>query len=443
MLLLTILLAGSPPDTLRADAASGDTRHLGAAIGGMVAGNAGVWAFNRFIMNEDWARVGPRSWKRNWDLGFEFDDNQFLMNQFAHPYHGSLYFNAGRAQGFTFWESAPLAIVGSLMWEYMAETYRPSLNDFFNTSLGGIALGEVTHTLAGLVRDNSATGAGRVGRELGAGVLDPVGFFTRVIRGEAFRAGPHPAGRQPELLHTTGQAGLARIANVGRLREAETVSYVVVELRHGDSFEQPYRRPWDSFVIRTELRSGSRVDLAALQARGRLFSTELGRVVGSRHLLEVTQDYDYLRNAAYIYGAQSVALSWRSRVGEAGGAEFHTDLSTRAIILGAVNSDYVDATGREYDYGPGFGFGIAGAWRHRERELVRASYTLNWLHTVNGSDGDHFIQLATIEGRVPIRNGLGVGADVLLYVQNSLFSRVPAVNQRNPQLRVYLAWFAR
>ena len=67
---------------------------------------------------------------------------------FAHPYHGGLYFNAGRSNGLTFWESAPLAFLGSWTWEYLGETHRPALNDFFMTSFGGIALGEVFHRVA-------------------------------------------------------------------------------------------------------------------------------------------------------------------------------------------------------------------------------------------------------------------------------------------------------
>jgi len=448
-----ILLAGlaGVPGPLMAQTARSDSagclgcppRRLGAAVGGMLGANLGVWSFNRFVMQEEWARVSPATWKRNWDQGFEFDDNQFLMNQFAHPYHGSLYFNAGRANGFTFWESAPLAITGSLIWEYMGETHRPSLNDFFNTSLGGIAIGEVTHRLATLIRNNQERGGRRLAGELLAGLLDPTGLATRLVTGEAVRVGPHPADRQPDLLYTTGQAGLAHIANRGDRGEGLVQSFLVVELRHGESFDQPYTRPWDTFVIRTEVRSGARVDLAALQAVGRLYSAEVGRRAGARHQLEVTQDYDYLRNPAYIYGAQSVATSLRSRFGRGGRSELLTDLTVRGIVLGAINSDYVNVNDREYDYGPGFGLGVGAAWRYFERDLLRLSYGVNWLHTVNGSDGNHFAQLAKIEVRAPVRGGVGFGIDGLLYIQTSVYGDVPDVHQRNPQARIYLAWFSK
>ena len=47
------------------------------------------------------------------------------------------------------------------------------MNDFINTTLGGIALGEMFHRMAWLVRDTRATGSGRMWREIGATALDP------------------------------------------------------------------------------------------------------------------------------------------------------------------------------------------------------------------------------------------------------------------------------
>jgi hypothetical protein len=46
------------------------------------------------------------------------------------------------------------------------------LNDFINTTLGGIALGKICHRTACLVRDTRATGRGRLWREIGATALD-------------------------------------------------------------------------------------------------------------------------------------------------------------------------------------------------------------------------------------------------------------------------------
>ena len=91
--------------------------------------NVGVWAFDRYVMNEDFAKISIGSIRRNIKHGFVWDNDQFSTNLFAHPYHGNLYFNAARSNGLTFWESTPYAFAGSLMWEIAAEVEPPAIND--------------------------------------------------------------------------------------------------------------------------------------------------------------------------------------------------------------------------------------------------------------------------------------------------------------------------
>ena len=116
-------------------------------------------------------RSGPRSpsgpGADNLKFPWQWDNNKFNNNQFAHPYHGSLYFNAGRANGYNFWESTPWAFGGSLMWELFGEVWAPSPNDLANTTLGGITLGEMLFRFSSLTLDNQATGCEPGGREIG------------------------------------------------------------------------------------------------------------------------------------------------------------------------------------------------------------------------------------------------------------------------------------
>jgi len=132
----------------------------------VMAVNLLVWSYNRYVADAFdaypggdtiyWAHVSPDSWRKNLQEGFDWDDNQFSNNQIAHPYHGSLYFNAARSNGFGYWESWPFAFLGSWTWEYFGETYRPAYNDWLNTSLGGIALGEMLFRASTMVTDNTA-----------------------------------------------------------------------------------------------------------------------------------------------------------------------------------------------------------------------------------------------------------------------------------------------
>ena len=92
-----------------------------------------------------------------------------------------------------FWQSAPFAAGGSLMWEFFMENEPPSINDMLATTFGGIELGEITYRLSDLFIDNRSSGAERVGREVLAGILSPVRAFNRIISGEAWRHGSQKA----------------------------------------------------------------------------------------------------------------------------------------------------------------------------------------------------------------------------------------------------------
>ena len=76
--------------------------------------NFGVGANNAYITGEHFAKISWNTIKHNFDTGFVWDDDAFITNQFAHPYHGNLYFNTARSNGYNFWESIPFAFGGSL-----------------------------------------------------------------------------------------------------------------------------------------------------------------------------------------------------------------------------------------------------------------------------------------------------------------------------------------
>jgi len=83
--------------------------------------NVGVWGFDRFVMNEEFAHITSATISKNLRTGFVWDNDKFSTNLFAHPYHGSLYYNTARSNGLSFWESVPYSFAGSLMWEFTAE----------------------------------------------------------------------------------------------------------------------------------------------------------------------------------------------------------------------------------------------------------------------------------------------------------------------------------
>jgi hypothetical protein len=116
----------------------------------MMGTNVIPFAVNRYVRKEKFAYITWESLHDNLRLrSWKWDADNFINNQFSHPYHGSLYYNAFRSEGFRFWQSVPAAFAGSLVWEIAAEMETPAINDLVNTTLGGIAWGEVTHRFTG------------------------------------------------------------------------------------------------------------------------------------------------------------------------------------------------------------------------------------------------------------------------------------------------------
>ena len=149
--------------------------------------NVGVQLFDRYALKSDFAKTTLRTLKRNFTDGMVWDNDFFITNMFAHPYHGNLYFNAARTNGLSFWESAPYALLGSAMWEFLGETEPPAINDIMATTCGGMAIGEMTHRLSHTILDDRDRGFNRFLREAVATIINPIQGLHRIISGDAWR----------------------------------------------------------------------------------------------------------------------------------------------------------------------------------------------------------------------------------------------------------------
>ena len=128
------------PDSV--DLAYYGKKRLGRSVAGVLGVNTAIWSFNRFVMKEDFAYINRHTIRENFRRGFVWDNDNLDTNMFFHPYHGNLYFNAARSNGYGFWQSGLLALGGSGLWELFMENEYPSANDIVATPIGGMALGE-------------------------------------------------------------------------------------------------------------------------------------------------------------------------------------------------------------------------------------------------------------------------------------------------------------
>lgn len=176
-----IVLNPVSPDS--ADVFRQQKKHFWRAAAETVGFNIGLWAFDRYVIDGHFAYISWNTIKENFKHGFEWDDDHLHTNMFDHPYNGSLFFNAGRSNGFNFWQSELFAIGGSAMWEMFMECEYPSTNDIIATPIGGAAIGEVLYRTSDLILDERSSGGERFGREAAAFLVNPMRGLTRILNG--------------------------------------------------------------------------------------------------------------------------------------------------------------------------------------------------------------------------------------------------------------------
>ena len=422
-------------------------RPLRAVLEGLAV-NVALNRFDAWVRNAHnpregyWPRVGPRTWAANLREGWEWDTDEFSTNLFMHPVHGASYFRSGRENGLDFWESVPLPFLGSAEWEYFGETARPSLNDFYNTSFGGVVLGEMTYRLAALVRDNRASGLTRVLRELAALPIDPVGGLRRLLAGDFSRVSANPAERVPGALALQLEAGGRLAVDSGPARRRSLASTLIAELDYGDPFTTRYTQPFDVFTARLLIGAGGQ-PVNELRVAGRLFAHEFtNRSTAVRTFFTVRQKIEYAGNPAYKFGSQSLDVGLVAGFALRRWFDVRLEGYAEGIMLGAVDAPGagVQNTPRTYDFGPGVGFEVAASLQKRTFPLLTARWHWTVVHSVSGSPADHFTQLPSLELGIPLSRRLGVGAYAGWYKRRSTYVGAPGESATYPDYRAYLMW---
>lgn len=403
--------------------------------------NALVWSFDRYIREggtNPGFRIGFNSWSENLKNGMEWDDNSFSTNQFSHPYHGNLYFNAARSNGYNFWESAPFVFAGSLQWEYFGEVHHASMNDWIATSMGGIALGEMLHRLALTVRDNTARGSGRNWKELGGFVLDPVGGLNRIIDGDWSRVHANPDGRFPNRYRSAMNLGLRKTADENLWANNDTTgAYVEFNFDYGDPFYGDMESPFDHFNLDLQLNFKDASMIGRAQMNGLLAGGFLSENEEASHILGAFHHFDYVNISKFKFGAQSIGAGLLSKYETSHGLEIRTELHASAVILGASLSDYKTFSGRTYDYGPGASAEFAAEFGANGWNFLRVSHEEIFIHTVNGNDSEHFLGVTRAALNVPVTANLGAGLEYVLYTAEKIYRDYDDVSSRAPQLRLF------
>jgi hypothetical protein len=348
-----------------------------------VAGlNVGLLAFDHYVLDGAYAKVTMHTLTRNLKLqDWWWEHDLPYTNLLEHPYHGSLFYNAARANGMNFWASSAFTIGGSLMWEIAGECEMLSISDMAATSLGGIAIGEVLYRTSGMVLDDGARGSERFGRELAAGLLNPMRGLNRLFTGQAWkvRSGPsryHDIQAFPVDL--TVSTGIRDVHTSGKHKVDMSTAYLSARMDYGDWAEVTHNRPYDQFEARVRMVVGDHQNLFnEASVMGRITARQLQEGKQSATAIGLYQHFNYYYTDKVDEGERPYMVSEVAAVGPGLVWAYESPdervnigqgLFADGILMGASPDDYKGRYHSLYSFGSGFGLKYRG-WLKMPRRL--------------------------------------------------------------------------
>ncbi len=398
--------------------------------------NLGVWAYSEYLTSEGWSNISWETVKNNFKTGFKWDVDGYLMNQFWHPYHGSNYFNLARSNGLGFWESAPYAFGGSLMWEFFMENEAPSYNDIVNTPVTGIILGEISFRVSNLIIDESAVGLERFLREFSSTIIDPMQGFNRLIRGDMWKAGkPNKRSKFNVIV----SSGVHNVFFSSKINNSKSYVALRVDLNYGDQFSvSDHEKPFDYFTLHTEVNIAPGDNIVGIFASGVIWDSKLKLFEKSKNIIGIYKEVDIHINTVYKLSATSVTGQIINTVPLSESVSLQNYFGLSAILMGATNSQYASESGKDYNIGPGASAKIGAKAIFKNFGEIYSNYKRFWIHTLSGAEGEEFVGLLNIGINYQLLENSYLGLDFLLYERYGDYRYFPNTQDVNSALRIYL-----
>ncbi|MEO8310461.1 MAG: DUF3943 domain-containing protein [Caldimonas sp.] len=298
---------------------------------------------------EDYA-VSLKSIRRNLRSGWGTDRDPFDINQFGHPYQGSMYHGFARSAGFNYWESAGYAFAGSAFWEIFGEQTHPSRNDQVASGIGGTFLGEALFRMSNLILEHGG-GMPRFWREMAAAAVSPSTGFNRLAFSDRYGA----------VFSSKDAAYYSRLGLGYNHSIREEVGVTSTKFRPNEvqldfsiDYGLPglknyeYTRPFDYFNFQATASSANGIE--NVLTRGLLIGKSYEVGSDYRGVWGLYGSYDYISPQTFRVSATGLSL------GSTGRLWMTRDLSLEGTgMLGvgytAVGTAHGAANDRDYNYG--------------------------------------------------------------------------------------------
>jgi Domain of unknown function (DUF3943) len=323
------------------------------------------------------------------------DRDAFAVNQFGHPYQGSMYHGFARSAGLSYWESLLYDNAGSLLWELGGENTPPSINDQIASGIGGSFFGEALFRMANLLLEGDGEKPG-FWRELGATMISPSTGINRFAFGDRFKPvfpSHDPATFWRLRLGASLTQNLNDQSGSTPINRTETTADFSIAYGLPGKPGYTYERPFDYFHF--ELTSLGTADnpVEEVMIRGLLLGKKYEAGNAYRGVWGLYGGYDYISPHIFRVSSTSVSLGttfqwWLSQavalqgsalggvgyaaagnVTPAGERDYHYGVAPQGLLsLRLILGDraMLDLTGRAY-YVTGTGGGDPGGKENIDR----------------------------------------------------------------------------
>ena len=400
-----------------------------------------LWTFDRYILKETTSHIGIDSWKHNLKYGWQWGKVNFGQSFFFNMTSGAGYFNSARPLGFSFYESIPFTIGGSVLLEYFGHTMRPTYNDIIYTPVNGIFFGEILYRLSSDVLDERTSGTERVFREIVGGILDPGRAVTRFMQGKTFKV-VKKDDYEKEPLNFAISTGTDRINNGTELETGEIKEMLSVNLVYGNPFEIKDREILDYFKLRISVtdKSGEKW-LTNVSEYGLLhgWNNELGK---KEILSGIFQYYDFLENPIYDLSTMAFGGGFISRSPINKNTNFFMNFHLGIIPFGGNSKKFgIDTVQfRDYTFGGGLESKLDCALEFSK--LVKAEIESNyyWMYSYNSIERNYLTGI--INPRLIFRflKNAEFGLEYLIYYNNNFADGISSIHSKNSEEKIFLAY---
>jgi hypothetical protein len=238
------------------------------------------------------------------------DTDAFNVNQFGHPYLGSMYHGFARSAGLNYWESLLYDNLGSFLWETYGENTNPSINDQIASGIAGSFFGEALFRMASLVLEDDGEKPGIL-RELGATILSPPTGINRLAFGDRFK--PVFPSHDPATFWRL-RLGVSQNTDMSDQGGSETIKHTEATLDFSMAYGLPgkpgysYTRPFDYFQFEFTSISNSDNPFTDIMIRGLLLGDQYEIGNSYRGIWGLYGGYDYISPHIFRVSSTSVSL---------------------------------------------------------------------------------------------------------------------------------------